>query len=172
MFSETSAGSDEHAWSRSLEGAGVFWRAVKSKLARGERSIVLAAVSKSRAPQRDSFTRYRAPCQVMLSSLATKQKVGSHLAWLSYSLPPPNVCVCRLYTATHCSPPPDCPPVRPPPPPHPLPSSSTNPTNILTASFMHSRFRPNPLISAGKEKNKKEPRERKREEEEAAIQDT
>lgn len=33
----------------------------------------------------------------MLSSLATKQKVGSHLAWLSYSFPPPrvlNVCVC------------------------------------------------------------------------------
>lgn len=75
----------------------------------------------------------------MLSSLATKQKVGSHLAWLSYSFPPLRVwmCVCWLNTATHCSPPPsfppsfDCPPVHPPP----YPSLSPPPLTTLTSSL-------------------------------------
>lgn len=41
---------EEHACSRSggLESAGVFWRALKRKLACENRSVVLAAVSKSR----------------------------------------------------------------------------------------------------------------------------
>lgn len=139
----------------------MFWRAVKSKLARGSRSIVWLLYQ--RAERASARLVYEVASSVPgdVVSLATKQKVGSHLAWLGRRM-----CVCGLYTATHCSPPPDCPTVHPPPP-HP-PLSSTNPTNILHA-FMYSRFGPKALIFTGKVKNKKEASERKREEEGAAI---
>lgn len=56
----------------------------------GSAALFWLPVQRGAAPRRDSFSSERAPCQVMLSSLATKQKVGWHLAWLSVC-----VCVCE-----------------------------------------------------------------------------
>lgn len=123
---------------------------LETKLARGERSIVLASVSKSSASLSETRLEGSELKMRLLARWCCRpwrlNKRWAHISpgWATVSRRRGSEClcvrVCGLNTATHCSPPPSLLWLSPCPySSSPIPStSSTNPTNTLTASFMHS----------------------------------